>query len=91
MQMLKVDQVEVTFEKQHDEVTSKWCVYVKVSKNKHEKVMMIAMSDEQPFVNFTNCKKDMTVYSKEIATMMLSSTKTKPELFAPAATNGKNN
>ena len=91
MQTVTVDQVEVTFEKQNDDVTSKWCVYVKVSKNKHEKVMLISMSDEQPFVNFTNCKKDMTVYSKEIAKMMLSSTNTKPELFAPAATNGKNN
>ena len=91
MQMLKVDKVEVTFEKQHDEVTSKWCVYIKVAKNKHEKIMLIAMSDQQPFVNFTNCKKDMTVYSKEIAKTMLSSANTKPELFAPAATNGKNN
>jgi len=89
--MIKVDKVEVTFEKQHDEVTSKWCVYIKVAKNKHEKIMLMAMSDQQPFVNFTNCKKDMTVYSKEIAKTMLSSANTKPELFAPAATNGKNN
>ena len=51
----------------------------------------MAMSDQQPFVNFTNCKKDITVYSKEIAKTMLSSANTKPELFAPAATNGKNN
>ena len=91
MQMITVDQVEVTFEKQHDEVTSKWCVYIKVAKNKHEKIMLMAMSDQQPFVNFTNCKKDITVYSKEIAKTMLSSANTKPELFAPAATNGKNN
>ena len=89
--MITVDQVEVTFEKQHDEVTSKWCVYIKVAKNKHEKIMLMTMSDQQPFVNFTNCKKDITVYSKEIAKTMLSSANTKPELFAPAATNGKDN
>ena len=91
MKIIEVEDVEIEFQKQNKDVSCKWCVYVKVSKNKHEKIMLIAMSDEQPFVNFTNCKKDMTVYSKEIATMMLSSTKTKPELFAPAATNGKNN
>ena len=91
MKMITVDQVEVTFEKQNDEVASKWCVYIKVAKNKHEKIMLMAMSDQQPFVNFTNCKKDMTVYSKEIAKAMLSSANTKPELFAPTATNGKDN
>ncbi len=91
MHMLKVDQIEITFEKQHDGVSCNWCVYVKVGKNKHEKIMLMAMCDQQPFVNFTNCKKDMTIYSKMVAKTMLSSINTKPKLFAPAATNGKNN
>jgi len=52
--IIEVDAVEVEFQKQHPEVSCNWCVYVKVRKGLHEKILLMIKTDNIPFTNFTH-------------------------------------
>lgn len=54
MAIIRVDDVEIEFQKQHPEVSAKWCVYIKVRKGEHQKLLAMIMTDNMPFTSFTN-------------------------------------
>ena len=54
MAIIRVDDVEIEFQKQHPETSSKWCVFIKVRKGDHEKLLAMIMTDNMPFTSFTN-------------------------------------
>ena len=42
MKIIQVEDIEIEFEKQHPEVSCKWCTYVKVrNKKDHEKLLFM--------------------------------------------------
>ena len=62
-----VDDVEIEFEQQDPAIKScRWCVYVRVAKNKHEKVLLCTMSHNKPHVKFTYCSPDQVINSNEV-------------------------
>jgi hypothetical protein len=66
MKLLKVDDVEIEFEQQAQDITGcRWMVHVKIRKGKHEKTLLGIMTDNKPYVNFTYCTQDMVIKSDQ--------------------------
>ena len=61
MAIIKVDDVEIEFQKQHPEVSSKWCVFIKVRKGEHQKLLAMIMTDNMPYTNFTNNQGNIVI------------------------------
>tara|TARA_R100000750_G_C2278024_1_gene70108 strand:- start:76 stop:351 length:276 start_codon:yes stop_codon:yes gene_type:complete len=54
MRIIEVEDVEIEFEKQHPEVSCKWCTYVRVrSKKDHNKLLFMIKTDSRPYTRFT--------------------------------------
>ena len=52
--IMKLEDIEIEFEKQHPEVSCKWCTYVKVKNKKdHEKLLFMIKTDNKPYARFT--------------------------------------
>jgi len=63
MKILKVDDLQIEFQKQAvPGGSTDWCVYIKVEKNKHEKILMMIRSPRKPYYKFTIDKGNMVTF-----------------------------
>ena len=53
MKIIEVDELEIEFEKQHPDVSCKWCLYIKVRKKDHDKLIRMIKTNEKPKTRFT--------------------------------------
>ena len=53
MKIIKVDDVEIEYQKQNTDCDSKWCVFVKVRKKDHDKILFMIKTDHKPYTRFT--------------------------------------
>jgi len=53
MKIIKVEDVEIEFQKQNPGNDSKWCVFVKVRKKDHDKLLFMIKTDHKPHTTFT--------------------------------------
>ena len=51
--IIEVDDLEIEFEKQHPDVSCKWCLYIRVRKKDHDKLLMMIKTNEKPKTRFT--------------------------------------
>ena len=53
MKIIDVDDLEIEFEKQHPGVSCKWCIYLRVRKNDHDKLLLMIKTNDKPKTRFT--------------------------------------
>ena len=53
MKIIKVDDVEIEYQKQNPGNDSKWMVYIKVREKDHDKLLLIIKTDHKPYTRFT--------------------------------------
>ena len=53
MKIIEVEDVEIEFQKQNKDVSCKWCVYVKVRHNDHDKLLFMIKTNHKPYTRFT--------------------------------------
>ena len=53
MKIIKVEDVEIEFQKQNKGNDSKWCTYVKVREKDHDKLLFMIKTDHKPYTRFT--------------------------------------
>ena len=53
MKIIKVDDVEIEYQKQNTDCDSKWCVFVKVRQKDHDKILFMIKTDHKPYTIFT--------------------------------------
>ena len=53
MKIIKVDDVEIEYQKQNTDCDSKWCVFVKVREKDHDKLLFMIKTDHKPYTRFT--------------------------------------
>jgi len=53
MKIIKVEDVEIEYQKQNTDCDSKWCVYVKVREKDHDKLLFMIKTDHKPYTRFT--------------------------------------
>ena len=53
MKIIKVEDVEIEFQKQNPGNDSKWGVYVKVREKDHDKLLVMIKTDHKPYTRFT--------------------------------------
>ena len=53
MKIIKVDDVEIEYQKQNMDCDSKWCVFVKVRQKDHDKILFMIKTDHKPYTRFT--------------------------------------
>ena len=74
--ILEVDDVEIEFEKQHPEVSCKWCLYLKVRKKNHDKLLLMIKTNEKPKTRFTvNNGDTVTLMDKKQKTDLVETLK----------------
>lgn len=63
MKILNVDDCEIEFQKQAiDGGPTDWCIFIKVSKNQHEKILMMIRTPHKPYYKFTIDKGNMVTF-----------------------------
>tara|TARA_R110000824_G_scaffold112309_4_gene261376 strand:- start:2673 stop:2960 length:288 start_codon:yes stop_codon:yes gene_type:complete len=60
MKIIKVEDVEIEFQKQNKGNDSKWCTYVKVRHKDHDKLLFMIKTDHKPYTRFTLEDGDIT-------------------------------
>ncbi len=74
--ILEVDDLEIEFEKQHPEVSCKWCLYLKVRKKDHDKLLLMIKTNEKPKTRFTiNNGDTVTLMDKKQKTDLVETLK----------------
>jgi|TARA_Y100000296_G_C5111880_1_gene225617 hypothetical protein len=53
MKIIDVDDLEIEFEKQHPGVSCKWCIYLRVRKKDHDKLLLMIKTNDKPKTRFT--------------------------------------
>ena len=53
MKIIKVEDVEIEFQKQNPGNDSKWCVFVKVREKDHDKLLFMIKTNHKPYTRFT--------------------------------------
>ena len=67
MRILKVDDLQIEFQKQAvPGGSTDWCVFIKVEKNKHEKLLMMIRTPQKPYYKFTIDKGNMVTFIDDL-------------------------
>ena len=61
MKIIKVEDVEIEFQKQNPGNDSKWCVLVKVREKDHDKLLFMIKTDHKPYTRFTIENGNVTI------------------------------
>jgi hypothetical protein len=61
MKIIKVEDVEIEFQKQNKGNDSKWCVFVKVREKDHDKLLFMIKTDHKPYTRFTVENNNVTM------------------------------
>ena len=51
--IIKIDDMEIEFEKQNPESSCKWCVYVRVRKKDNDRLLFMFKTNHKPYTRFT--------------------------------------
>ena len=62
--LITADDVEITFEKQDDSHSCKWCIYVRVRKKDKEKNVLMIRTNKLPFTRYMLNSKNIVRNSK---------------------------
>ena len=52
--VIKIDDMEIEFEKQNPESSCKWCVYVRVRKKDNDRLLFMFKTNHKPYTRFTH-------------------------------------
>jgi hypothetical protein len=67
MKILNVDDLLIEFQKQAiPGGPTDWCVFIKVEKNKHEKLLMMIRTPHKPYYKFTIDKGNMVTFIDDV-------------------------
>ena len=51
--VIKIDDMEIEFEKQNPESSCKWCVYIRVRKKDNDHLLIMFKTNHKPYTRFT--------------------------------------
>ena len=51
--VIKIDDMEIEFEKQNPESSCKWCVYIRVRKKDNDHLLFMFKTNHKPYTKFT--------------------------------------
>ena len=76
MKIIDVDDLEIEFEKLHPGVSCKWCVYLRVRKKDHDKLLLMIKTNDKPKTRFTvNNGDTVTLMDKKQKTSLIETLK----------------
>ena len=64
--VIKIDDMEIEFEKQNPESSCKWCVYVRVRKKDNDRLLFMFKTNHRPLTKFTSNIGNIVTESKKM-------------------------
>ena len=69
--VIKIDDMEIEFEKQNPESSCKWCVYIRVRKKDNDHLLFMFKTNHKPYPRFTYNSGKMVCMSDEVLNEIL--------------------